>query len=1410
MKKTFDDDYYVGLDIGTDSIGWAVTDKKYNILKFNQKAMWGIRLFDGAETAETRRMHRAERRRNDRKKWRINLLQELFAEAIHEVDDKFFLRLKESKYWAEDKIESGHQPNTLFNDTEYDDRNYHKKYESIYHLRKALIEGDEEALKDPRLVYLACHHIIKNRGHFLYSGELNSVLNNIQGELNELNQIIEDQFGIRFQCNDISEFETVIKDNKSTISFKKKKFKELFVNPNDDKEVKKKQQQFAELLAGSKKSVCDILDIKDSESDKKIDFSSGDFDENKAEYEELCGEKFYILEKFKKIYDWGVLQQILKGNIYISYAKVETYEKHKKDLNLLKNFIRDNLPKEYNKMFRSINEPDNYCAYIGTTMKNGKKYSVKQCSYEAFLKKLKKTVESVKMEDEDKNKILSEIEAKTFLPKQITKDNGVIPYQVHKNELEVILDNAKKYHSFLNISDEYGTVADKIISILKFKIPYYVGPLNTANRAEDTRRGFSWAERKTQDKIRPWNFKEVIDEEKSAQNFILRMTNKCTYLPWADVLPKDSIKYQTYMVLNELNNLKINDSKLSVEAKQDVFENLFKKKKKVSNRSIIDFLKQNKYIEPDGEYKISGIDGAFKSSMSSYYLLSDVFKDNGKVDETVMEKIIFFATIFGDEKEMFVSQVKKLYGNLIDENELKKLKGLNFNGWGNFSKEFLVDITDVDMETGEMHTDECECILRALYNHQENLMQLLSNEHKFAENIERLNREKTETSDERIKYSDVEELYASPAVKRAVWQTMLILKEIRKITGKNPKKIFVEMARGNEKEKNRTESRQKQLQRIYDNIGKDIKEWEAEDVLKSLDSKSDEDLRRNKLYLWYTQLGKCMYSGETILLEDLLYNNDKYDIDHIYPQSKIDDDSIQNNKVLVRKEYNSSKGNNYPLPSEWRKKQYEFWNMLKRNHLITDEKYKRLIRNYDLTESELTTFAARQLVETRQSTKIVGQLIERYFGNCVVYVKAGNVSNFRQGVDDTIYGYKNKSIEEKTEIKEYILNRQKENEFIKCRSVNDFHHAKDAYLNIVVGNVYDTKYTSDPMNYIKKKIETQEFNSHSIRAIYKFKVERNGNVAWIPSGKEKEGTMATVKKYMRKNNILFTRYAIEKKHGQNGGLYDQNIVKAAPGLRPIKGSDERLCKTERYGGYKTVTPAYFMLIKYKDKKGRVVKRIETLPLYMKSDFEKNAQYRQAVLEKFAEKNDLKEPELLIAKIKFNALLSINGFKVHLTGNNENQLLFKNANQLVLKEENIKYIKRLENFKKRYDENKESRITAFDEITKEDNLALYGIFENKLKNTVYKEKLEAQIKTLGEAKGKFIEINIEEQSILLLEILNLFRCIPNGADLSLLGKGKGVGVKITISKNLNPKDNIYLCSQSVTGLFEGKAINISKL
>ena len=121
--------YYLGLDIGTNSVGWAVTDENYNLYKYAGKRMWGIRLFEGGETAEQRRISRSNRRRLSRKKQRIDLLQELFAEEIAKMDPTFFIRLNESRLHLEDKSTGEKFP--LFKDKDYTDIQYYKDYPTI-------------------------------------------------------------------------------------------------------------------------------------------------------------------------------------------------------------------------------------------------------------------------------------------------------------------------------------------------------------------------------------------------------------------------------------------------------------------------------------------------------------------------------------------------------------------------------------------------------------------------------------------------------------------------------------------------------------------------------------------------------------------------------------------------------------------------------------------------------------------------------------------------------------------------------------------------------------------------------------------------------------------------------------------------------------------------------------------------------------------------------------------------------------------------------------------------------------------------------------------------------------------------------------------------------------------------------
>ena len=161
----------------------------------------------------------------------------------------------------------------------------------------------------------------------------------------------------------------------------------------------------------------------------------------------------------------------------------------------------------------------------------------------------------------------------------------------------------------------------------------------------------------------------------------------------------------------------------------------------------------------------------------------------------------------------------------------------------------------------------------------------------------------------------------SPAVKRPIWQTIKIVREITNIMGGAPKRIFVEVAREPGEKGVRKVSRRNQLLDLYKACKK-----EAPELYDRLANKeSDNALRSDKLFLYYSQMGRCMYSGDAIDLDELFTN--RYDIDHIYPQSKVMDDSIDN-RVLVKRDLNSKKTDTFPVSEEYRKAGKALWSTL--------------------------------------------------------------------------------------------------------------------------------------------------------------------------------------------------------------------------------------------------------------------------------------------------------------------------------------------------------------------------------------------------------------------------------------------------------------------------------------------------
>ncbi len=511
ITKNENKDYYLGLDIGTNSVGWAVTDTAYNVLKFKKKEMWGIRLFDDASSAEERRTFRTARRRTQRKSERLKLLEMLFSEEIAKVDPSFFIRLHESNLYLEDK--SGYVPYSVFADANYTDKDYHRDFATVYHLRRELIENSKP--HDVRLVFLALHHIIKNRGHFLFdypydsksSNDFNTVYDELKNYISESkeNDELDD---LDFELENIQNLKDKLADTNLS---KKEKTKELAKIFDIKEKENKAQYSVLKLMCGCSVKLVDIFgeELFDDDNAKKETISFAEkYEEKEENYESLLGDKFELIQKIKAVYDWALLTDILGDFEYLSEAKVAKYEEHKEDLKTLRHYVKKYLPDKKEEIFEKGGKEHNYVAYSKHN-KNREAMGVleKSCTQAEFCEYLKKVLGKDCLSDEEEYiKMFKRIADGSFMPKPVSKDNSVIPMQVNEKELVKILDNAKGYLPFLNDKDDNGiSVYDKIIKIFEYRIPYFVGPLNKhSSKAWLVRGG---------EKIYPWNIEKVVDGE---------------------------------------------------------------------------------------------------------------------------------------------------------------------------------------------------------------------------------------------------------------------------------------------------------------------------------------------------------------------------------------------------------------------------------------------------------------------------------------------------------------------------------------------------------------------------------------------------------------------------------------------------------------------------------------------------------------------------------------------------------------------------------------------------------------------------------------------------------------------------------------------------------------------------------
>ena len=1180
--------YSIGLDIGTNSVGWAVITDDYNVpskkmkvlgntnKEFIKKNLIGALLFDEGTTAEDRRLKRTVRRRYTRRKNRLRYLQEIFTEEMSKVDSSFFHRLDDSFLVPEDKRGSKYPVFATLKE----EKEYHKNFPTIYHLRKHLADSKEKA--DLRLIYLALAHMIKYRGHFLYEESFDIKNNDIQKIFNEFLSIYDNTFEENSLSGQNAQVEAIFTD-KISKSAKRERVLKLF----PDEKSSGLFSEFLRLIVGNQ---ADFKKHFDLEEKAPLQFSKDTYDEDLENLLGQIGDGFADLFLVaKKLYDAILLSGILtvtdpSTKAPLSASMIERYENHQKDLAALKQFIQNNLQEKYDEVF-SDQSKDGYAGYI-----DGK------TTQEAFYKYIKNLLSKFDGADY----FLEKIEREDFLRKQRTFDNGSIPYQIHLQEMNAIIRRQGEHYPFLKENRE------KIEKILTFRIPYYVGPLARGNR------DFAWLTRNSDEAIRPWNFEEIVDKASSAEDFINKMTNYDLYLPEEKVLPKHSLLYETFAIYNELTKVKfiaegLRDYQfLDSGQKKQIVNQLFKEKRKVTEKDIIHYLHN---VDGYDGIELKGIEKQFNSSLSTYHDLLKIIKDKEFMDdsknEEILENIVHTLTIFED-REMIKQRLAQ-YASIFDEKVIKKLTRRHYTGWGKLSVKLINGIHD--KKTGKTILDY---LIDDSYNNR-NFMQLINDDGLSFKEIIKESQVVGKTDDVK---QVVQELPGSPAIKKGILQSIKIVDELVKVMDHAPESIVIEMARENQTTDRGKKNSQQRYKRIEDSL-KNLSPGLDSNILKE-NPTDNIQLQNDRLFLYYLQNGKDMYTGNPLDINQL----SSYDIDHIIPQAFIKDDSLDN-RVLTSSKENRGKSDNVPS-LEVVQNRKAFWQQLLDSKLISERKFNNLTKaeRGGLDERDKVGFIKRQLVETRQITKHVAQILDAHF-NTEMNEKA----------------QKTRTVKIITLKSNLVSNFRKEFKLYKVREINNYHHAHDAYLNAVVAKAILKKYPKlepefvygdyqkhDLKRYISRSKDPKEIEKATEKYFFYsnllnfFKEEVHyadgtivkrenieyskdtGEIAW-----NKEKDFATIKKVLSYPQVNI----VKKREVQTGGFSKESILPKGNSDKLIpRKTKEILWDTTKYGGFDSPVIAYSILLiadieKGKAKKLKTVKTLVGITIMEKAAFEEN-------------------------------------------------------------------------------------------------------------------------------------------------------------------------------------------------------------
>ena len=380
---------------------------------------------------------------------------------------------------------------------------------------------------------------------------------------------------------------------------------------------------------------------------------------------------------------------------------------------------------------------------------------------------------------------------------------------------------------------------------------------------------------------RPFMTKELIE----------KMVGDCTFEKDEKRAPKASYSFEMFRLASDLSHLVfIHRDASKRQAKR---ENLEVRLSSEQISKVIDLAKNQKsltykkvrstagisedYVPKDvrGKKKEGdefGEDNAFgglKAYNDIRSALKDLPEDWAKIDnESAINQIAYILTTQKAD-EGIRAELDSLPLSDKAKEAIVKIKPTNFKAFGHLSIKALQKITPHILE-GMTYDKACE----------------------------------TAGYDFKKQSASLEQI-TNPVVKRAITQTLKVVRAIERKYGK-PYFIKVETARDlakNFKDRKAIENENKENQARNQSIIQTLNE-------NGIVTPTGQQIIKVKLYR--EQNGVCLYSGKSIDFETMLRDDNAYQVDHIVPFSRSNNDGMTN-KVLVLTEENQKKGNQTPF-----------------------------------------------------------------------------------------------------------------------------------------------------------------------------------------------------------------------------------------------------------------------------------------------------------------------------------------------------------------------------------------------------------------------------------------------------------------------------------------------------------------